>query len=159
MSEFSTPGSIGGSSLIFYGYKDGYEWLYNANDSYKVIIGALEINTTITQQCWCWENDQVGGPSYIFDATGPQDCSDYENQNPEWDCDFFEFVVHHDYNYKPSDGVVLQESAENLPGKIATYPMPGSNHLQMVNDWNTRIVLDEIFTGQDDIIFKIDPRH
>jgi len=51
--------------------------------------------------------------------------------------------------------VVLQESAENLPGKIATYPMPGSNHLQMVNDANTKLVLDMIFTGKDDAKFEI----
>ncbi len=49
---------------------------------------------------------------------------------------------------KPSDGVVLAESAKTWPGVNAVgEPMKGSNHFQMRNDSQLKIALLSLYNG------------
>ena len=49
---------------------------------------------------------------------------------------------------KPSDGVVLAESAANYPGANYSRELTGSNHTQMRNDANTKDALLRLLEGE-----------
>ncbi|MBP7272773.1 MAG: hypothetical protein KA974_02975 [Saprospiraceae bacterium] len=65
---------------------------------------------------------------------------------------------------KPSDGVVLAESAMNFPGLASpnhARVLQGSNHQQMRNDQNTKIALLQIFDNMNELtpdFFIVEPR-
>jgi len=55
---------------------------------------------------------------------------------------------------KPSDGVVLAESAKTWPGVNAVgLPLEGSNHFQMRNDSQLKIALNGLYNGDNGIWF------
>ena len=51
---------------------------------------------------------------------------------------------------KPSDGVVLAESAKSFPGSKPGGPLEGSNHFQMRNDSQLKIKLKDLYDGKFD---------
>ena len=80
---------------------------------------------------------------------------------------------------RPSDGVVLAESAANMPGQTFIqdpntisinnpddplddvgnlFLMKRSNHIQMRNDVNTQTALENVFNGKVGENFKTDKR-
>lgn len=61
-------------------------------------------------------------------------------------------------SYKPSDGIVLAESASAFPNSPYIRPLFGSNHEQMKNDVNTKNSLTDVYNGQRGIYFRTLPR-
>ena len=54
---------------------------------------------------------------------------------------------------KPSDGVVLAESAKNFPGAAVGKALEGSNHFQMRNDSQLKKALNGLYNGDNGIWF------
>ena len=142
------------------GYLKGYMWWLQINSDYKVIIGAIgsETATVNTGDFFCECNMFLEGQiidNWGFIVDDPEDCS-----SPAFNVTCLEpvpvFLTQ--LAEKPSDGIVLAESAGNLPGAEAVDVMPGSNHFQMRNDENTRIKRDRLLSGVYGPYFATDPR-
>lgn len=98
-------------------WRDGYEWLNNANQGWEAVIGALE-----------------------YEIVG------WHGLSPEFD------VI-----LKESDGVVLKESAINLPGSthapvilrgiLVNGQWTGSSHMQVRNDDALKTNLQKLYSG------------
>ena len=144
------------------GYAKGANWWRTANDKFRTITGALEVTETpiSVYECNCasydYDGNQVGGdwielgdengcPSYGW-LTG---CTPTGNFVPS---------VRYNTVPNPSDGIVLQESAQNFPGAAFTREMIGSNHQQMRNDSNTKKRLNELWEGEYGNYFKTNAR-
>lgn len=144
---------------IYEGFKRGYDWWINANDGYRAIIGAVELDTTTVQECWCrdcasWE--YTGACAYWHDWY-PHDLNDCTNivdpglYGQEWrQCEQrpTTYIIK---NFKKADGVVLAESASRFPNGDGTYAvaerMDKSSHQQMRNDDQTKEKLNKTFGG------------
>ncbi len=109
----------------------GLDWLLNFDDSFKTITGALTIIDK-PERCLC--NDGT-----ILNAPHP-DCKESYCR--------VRLPAEFSKTYKPSDGIILQESAQNFPGAIFNWKMLGSNHQQMRNDSNTKTALNMLFRGE-----------
>lgn len=126
-------------------YKRGVDYLTSINTKYKTAIGARVTVTNYSYKCCTGIS---AGSSCFFSTKDPGDC--YRNGlQPQ-------MVAVTTTVEKPSDGIVLQESATKiLPntlrdpnGKpIIPIPMLGSNHFQMVNDRNTKESLSKLYDG------------
>jgi hypothetical protein len=118
------------------GYKEGFLWWVNANDNFKSLIGALEIEEQeVGFMCSCENGDTpFGGMSTI--VSHPEMCTYYN-------CEAIP-VIQPVVTEKPSDGIVLAESAMAFPGVNYVEVMPGSNHQQMRNDGNLKVRRDEL---------------
>lgn len=132
-------------------YKKGVDWFPTLNDSYKSLIGALELNVDIQQsqtgcQCDEYEYGELVSTTFI---SGVTDCESLNQGNGyiwSYECSPV-YSVSYSYTYKDSDGFILKESAQAIPNNVHVSDMPGSNHLQMRNDGNTKDKLDALFTG------------
>ncbi len=156
-------------------YIKGSHWLQNANNSFKTIIGAYNYVELTTSVCNCILVDNQG--NFIDDVFPPAGCIP---PNPNIICDLTETIINAPVS-KPSDGVVLVESASNLPGasffctteedfcldpdppssptpNFACFDLPGSNHGQMRNDSNTKFALKRLFDGEFGCYFKTEER-
>ncbi|MFZ1496687.1 MAG: hypothetical protein WAS72_06485, partial [Saprospiraceae bacterium] len=114
-------------------YRIAIDWYNNVNNQYKTIIGARIRHEIVDTYCRC--EMQVT----------------YQNPCPE-DCGEISVVDYVTYTEKPSDGVVLAESAMNFPGLASpnhARVLQGSNHQQMRNDQNTKIALKALFSGNE----------
>ena len=124
-------------------YKQGQDWFNRVDDQYKTIIGAIDYTKTTQWYCEC-ENVKTGQ----FTSTpvaGPGDCPPSSKNGIV--CSPVEYTIFSQIK-KDSDGVVLSESAMNIP--YATAPprkMYNSSHMQMRNDDNTKKALLEIYDG------------
>jgi pimeloyl-ACP methyl ester carboxylesterase len=125
-------------------WKKGVDWFPSLNPSWKVLIGALDLNIVQTG-CQC-DTYSFGNLQYSQIYQGVTDCEEYESSsNTQWtECNpYYEMIS----QTKPSDGFILQESAMNMPG--LNYPiqvMHGSNHLQMRNDSQMGDAVNLIFS-------------
>lgn len=134
-------------------YQRGVNWFNTANDEYKKIIGAIAPVATTQHYCECVNfatNEVTQTP-----INDPSDCQVVLNR--EQACypvtqTTIEMVE------KPSDGVVLAESAGNFPGAAQNVKMPGSNHQQMRNDENLKKGLLKLFSGSLEPFFETEPR-
>ncbi len=146
-------------------WQQGVNWWVTGNDRFRLLTGALSYQpvTTISYECECHEYDYYGNPidTWITHAPTPSDCQLMNTWNGTVSCystgntvtyDAYELVS------KPSDGIVLAESASNFPGCNYTKEMIGSNHQQMRNDNNTKQRLLELFRGDYGFYFKTDAR-
>ncbi|HNE48623.1 MAG TPA: hypothetical protein PL173_10975 [Saprospiraceae bacterium] len=128
---------------ILNAYKQGQDWFNRVDDQYKTIIGAIDYTKTTQWYCEC-ENVKTGQ----FTSTpvaGPGDCPPSSKNGIV--CSPVEYTIFSQIK-KDSDGVVLSESAMNIP--YATAPprkMYNSSHMQMRNDDNTKKALLEIYDG------------
>ena len=114
-------------------------WYLDANNSYKQLIGARRM-TLNANGFWCRCLDDPNNPSW-FPVANASDCSGDDGciTIPRYEYALVE---------KPSDGVVLAESAGQLQGAVASIMMPGTNHQQMRNSSTTRLVLNRLMNGQ-----------
>jgi hypothetical protein len=144
-------------------WQRGVDFIDNADRSYRVIIGALtsEEKTQNITQCHCLAvNDMTGemldlGSRFITEG----DCEGYYAGQFPLDGPFtincttqFYSMTTFDWRHKDSDGVVLAESAMNIPQ--ATYTNPDilrkevSTHMSIRNDERTKFILESIFEGR-----------
>jgi hypothetical protein len=114
-------------------------WYLDANDSYKQLIGARRTQL-IQDGYWCRCRFDESDPSWTPVANA-SDCATDQGCTvlPRYE----HLVVE-----KPSDGVVLAESAGVLNGAVASIQMPGTNHQQMRNSSVTKSVLNRLMNGQ-----------
>jgi pimeloyl-ACP methyl ester carboxylesterase len=140
------------------GYQKGIDWLNNANEDWRVIIGAKrfdEVGTSTEYECNCSEYDYDGNTIYSW-TTSVADINDCVGNGWLTGCSptgntvtvsNFQFVD------EASDGIVVESSAKGFPQGTSPEPTPnrimdGSNHQQMRNDSNTKARLLELFNGQ-----------
>lgn len=136
----------------------GVGWFDKANDGWSTIIGALEPTYSTICECYCLHN---GVYSYIY-TPNCQDCS--------ISCPGYLLssgpVTNVVWTRKDNDGIVLAESAKDLPG--ATFepqklngveepgkPPTGSSHFQVRNDRGLRDQLNKMLDGQMDKFFEL----
>jgi hypothetical protein len=138
------------------GYGRGLEWIGNANDSWKSMIGGLEMNL-VQDGCemWCYQKvgcDPFLPPNhpdcwdYVFrrKGTGVINCNQYNTVTCSGSTPSYKIVK----TYKDTDGAVTVESASGWVGlQWPARPMLGSNHMQMRNDGNTSTALNNLFDG------------
>jgi pimeloyl-ACP methyl ester carboxylesterase len=129
-------------------YQLGYFWLNGANERYKYLIGALELQTFEVPHltCVCDIVDYDGNTIYEYEyaADSPADC---QSSGPHNGCtaEILPIIL---YNLieRDNDGIVVAESAQGFSGaRIAQ--MLHSNHQQMRNDSNTKAKLVDVFEG------------
>lgn len=135
-------------------WQRGVDFLNSMDDRYKIVMGALEINQRTIHECWvcdCGSKGRGRSPKATWkfshritptsppcQKTGPGDTKQYEMRPTT----IVERIEH------PSDGVVLAESASNLPD--ASHPpqlCDNSSHMQMRNDRNTKTHLLRLYDG------------
>ena len=114
-------------------------WYRDANDSYKQLVGArvMQVNA---EGYWCRCRDEYNAPTW-YPVNDPADCFG------DGDCLTFP-IYEYQLVEKPSDGVVLAESAGILNGAVASVLMPSTNHQQMRNSSVTKSVLNRVMNGQ-----------
>ena len=135
---------------ILNAYKQGQDWFNRLDDQYKTIIGAIDYTKTTKWYCEC-ENVKTGAFTSTL-ITNPNDCPSSSSNGIV--CEAVEYTTYTQIK-KDSDGVVLAESAMNIP--FATAPprkMINSSHMQMRNDENTRTGLNAIYNGDVGFFFK-----
>ncbi len=126
-------------------YKQGYDWMRNIDQTWRTLIGSETLKPVVKgYKCTC--------SGIIFDADGnmeefyeektvdkEEDCSP-SNPDPKIKC-FTEAIIEMDKELKPSDGIVLAESAMNLPGSNYQLLLPNTSHMQMRNSEETKKTL------------------
>ncbi len=144
--------SLASKSLkLLNAYKNGQDWFGRVDDQYKTIIGAVQYNKSSQWYCEC-ENVKTGQTSST-PISGPEDCPAKKINNYTV-CSPIEIITFTQVK-KISDGVVLAESAMNLP--YATYPpqkLDNSSHMQMRNNEALRLGLIKLYDGGADKFFK-----
>lgn len=118
----------------------GVIWLNASNNKFKAITGAYSTQWVNTYQCAC--------NGYTFPTSIPS-CPT--------GCVLSSAGSLIQVTEKPSDGVVLAESASAYPGAL-TDEMPKSNHQQMRNDSNTKIKMLKVLEGGFGDYFITDTR-
>lgn len=129
-------------------YKLGVDWLTSINSKYKTAVGVNQVQATYTYKCCT----SLSGGSCYYTTPNQNDCF----RNGLWPQ--VASVTITVTNDKPSDGIVLQESATKiLPNRVEYEPqqMQGSNHFQMRNDSNTRLALLSLYDGGFGETFKL----
>lgn len=149
-------------------WKKGVDFLDNFDRLYRMAIGALvleNITTTETKTyCVC---DKIGGPADPFEFK-------IEVPNGTTNCDVFcpkdgviqivqkpvDKII---WRHKDSDGVVLAESAMNIPQSTSTLSiehlnMPNSTHMRVRNDDNLRGAFEKIFKGDVGSFYYTEPK-
>ena len=145
-------------------YQKGLNWINNANDQWKIIIGAKRFDEVISNgyECECQDYDYDGnayGGSFTTVVENINDCQGngwLQSCSPTGNMTTFTTYVPVD---EASDGIVVESSAKNFPQGANILPTPtremtGSNHQQMRNDNNTRNSLFELFEGQHGLYFR-----
>jgi hypothetical protein len=142
-------------------FRDGIHWFSRVNDNWKHLIGAIENTYAQTGDCQCsiTFEDPFSGDRYedMFIASGYPTCDDVAQDYPNRDIEcspLWERTITH----YPSDGLVTAESAQSLPNAGWREKMEGSNHFQMVNDMETKRIMDEAFKGDYGLFFDLDER-
>lgn len=130
-------------------WKQGYDWLLESNNQWKVIIGAriphLVQGTAYECRCDTYDGSMQLLGSYTFPVTDPGECA--ANPGSGNECTpLSQPVFYTTFEEKENDGIVLAESASQFPA-APTYPMLRSNHQQMRNDSNTKLRMREILDG------------
>ncbi|MEZ5012768.1 MAG: hypothetical protein R2794_00600 [Chitinophagales bacterium] len=144
-------------SAISAAYKEGYDWCIQANANWKGFIGASEWVEDVPT-CHCMDWGPLGDLDEEFYPASPDGTCATEDENTNcWLENNFVLLE------KPSDGVVLVESASECLGQIPVIPpydrkMEGSNHFSMRNDANTELKLIELYAGHHGDYFYTAPR-
>ncbi len=130
-------------------YARGLRWLDQANDKWRVIIGARRTEVTgITHECNCADKCNGGASSYPI-VYNEMDCIE-EGLDPCLLCSYYK-RIHTGVVNKTNDGIVTAESAKNLPGAITfgddRLKMEKTNHQQMRNNGELRDKLNGLFDG------------
>ncbi|HHH52278.1 MAG TPA: hypothetical protein ENK91_01345 [Bacteroidetes bacterium] len=136
-------------------FKKGVKFLKKINPYWKTIIGAEDIDIEQVG-CACVRIDPYDGWEDWDIDYSITDC----DQMDDTYCDYVVPVYERTSVHKPSDGFILAESAMNAPGaNYQPQEMPGSGHIQMRNDENTKIATQLIFDeGLNGGFFNTDRR-
>lgn len=138
-----------------YAWKAGVDWFNNANANWETIIGArsYSINTDYTYYCHSCDGVQ----SWVL-TPNLQNCV---HKHCRIVIPISTLTLQ--FNYKPNDGIVLAESASNLPGATAIPPQiginnlntyDGSSHMQIRNDEYLKRLFFKLFEGEYGGFFK-----
>ncbi len=124
-------------------YHRAYQWFNGADYVWKFLIGHRSYGVDPNGTGYC-----NGGPSHLDSYTMTQtQCGIAQGT---WYPNTALII-------KPSDGVVLAESAKTWPGVNAVgEPMKGSNHFQMRNDPQLKLRLKELYNGDVDDWFRLE---
>ncbi|HRZ43468.1 MAG TPA: hypothetical protein P5228_12285 [Bacteroidales bacterium] len=136
----------------------GVTWFDNANEGWNSIIGALEKTTTTICECYCLHNG-------VYSYTYTPDCTDCAVSCPGYLLSSGP-VTHITWTRKENDGIVLAESAKDLPGatfqpqklngiEILGQPPTGSSHFQIRNDEGLRKYLSKLLDEKLDPWFAL----
>lgn len=133
---------------IAWAYKKAVDWFPTLNSTYKSLIGATEVQIINSYTCTI----STSGSTYTYPVYTPSQCACNGIPNCTATLNLVSSqIIQHD---KPSDGFILVESAQALPNNVHVSDMPGSNHLQMRNDLNTKDKLDKLFQKKIHPYFK-----
>lgn len=150
-------------------WEKGIRALDNFNEQYQIIIGARvkeQVEIASYTICICEEDDW---PVYYRENPNLGECLDVAQENPEWDCRI-DTIKHNIFTWveKPSDGVVLSESASDIPqqthpsqlmtGNLLNNMDIGTTHMELRNDVTTKNALNKIFDGNVGDFFQTDKR-
>ncbi|MBK9271717.1 MAG: hypothetical protein IPM48_08955 [Saprospiraceae bacterium] len=140
-------------------YMKGVKWFDTADDKWAEIIGSLVIERKTSYFCECFDSN-TGQDSY-YEIKSPSEC--IKNPKPGKTCNVND-QYYFEKSYKPSDGIVLAESASEFPGAnslpvgSASREMVNSSHMQMRNDKNTRDKLTLLMNGDYGLFFSTPKR-
>jgi hypothetical protein len=158
-------------------YLSGVSYLNNFNDDYKTLIGGQEWVYTTQNFYECkkkhyvkegqdpgyWLIDEYSYGPYANTAQcasqGPIDAGNNCNQNT-FNAGSCVSVGTYTYKTYEADGAVVANSAMNFPGDLyEKQRMWKSNHQQMRNDANTKVMLNRLFDGYTNPqgAFNLDP--
>lgn len=143
-------------------WKKGLDWLDRSTSGWTAIIGALSEQPTGTG-CMCL---YLEGGEHKYKTVN--DCNVCYLLFPT-SLISADPVTLMEWTYKESDGIVLAESARDLPGasfppqklngiEEPGKPPTGSSHFQVRNDEGLRIHLKELLDGQLDPWFEMEPQ-
>ncbi|HNX21712.1 MAG TPA: alpha/beta hydrolase [Bacteroidales bacterium] len=133
----------------------GVEWFNNANADWETIIGARSYSFYTDYTYYC--HSCVGLSSWVL-TPNLQTCV---NKNCRIIIPMPSLNIQ--WTYKPNDGIVLAESASNLPGATAVPPRilinnlntyAGSSHMQIRNDEYLKRSFFKLFEGEYGGFFK-----
>lgn len=136
--------------LVYDLYQNGVDWFDRFDDQYKAIIGSKGVTLTTKKYCVC--KNEITGQKTETLITLDSECE--SDPSSALIC-FLKNKITTTKWEKESDGVVLAESASNIP--FATAPpqkMVNSSHMQMRNDVNTKTSLNLIYGGDVGFFFK-----
>ncbi|MFZ4635500.1 MAG: esterase/lipase family protein, partial [Saprospiraceae bacterium] len=107
------------------GWEKGKNWLLKSNNQYKTLIGSREVKLVQTTQweCIC---EGSGTNNQSIPVNDPKECEKYAKCYAVSSLGMVEVVTE-----KPTDGVVLAESAAAFPMATIGQEMKKSNHQQM----------------------------
>ncbi len=126
---------------IMDGWLNGFQWLADANPTWKSIIGA-DIYTWVPDAfCQCLFYDGPLEDEITIELEPGEEC---EMAGADECNNIGAYVIY----TLPSDGVVLAASAGNVPGLTHSKVMTDSNHFSMRNDHNTEDRLADLFDGE-----------
>lgn len=137
-------------------YKNGYDWMLNIDQTWRTLIGSETLNPVVKgYKCTC--AGIIAHPDGSMEEYYEEKTVDNEadcipsNPNPKIKC-VAEAIIEMEKELKPSDGIVLAESAANLPGMGYFSSMPNTSHMQMRNSEETRKSLLGLF--EDNSIYQ-----
>lgn len=146
-------------------YKSGAQFLFNANDRWKGIIGARK--TSIKQIGYICDCDHItGGYTTTSYVQNQEDCAAGFNSTSSGivHCEVYPNVTLHVDEFE-NDGVVLASSARQLPGGIVNpgipeivYRLQSTNHQQIRNGGEIARVLLRLMDTPDFANFFLTPR-
>lgn len=143
--------------FIANGYREGLDWFRAADDSWKMLIGAAELQPIGTDYICLCATEDYNGNIIKMDQSVVDEIDDCCCNTDLTTCTIVgsidgvnEFVAF------PNDGVIPASSAMAFPGadKGPDNAMMGSNHQQMRNDQRTEEKLMELLAGLHGNYFK-----
>lgn len=143
-------------------YKEGLDWIDEANEKWKAIIGARYTTSWTTNEiCKC--KDQCnGGATVTYYTTNTVECMEQELEDPCMMSCHSLTQYHTLTQEKESDGVILVESASNLPGAFTfgddRLELKKTNHFQLRNSSQTKEKLYKLFKGDYGLYFLTQER-
>ncbi len=134
---------------------EAINWLEGVNSRYLAMIGAFEF-PQFQQKCICTKYDNNGFPILVRQFDMPNGRCD-ATAFPGFDEHRVTYVNVASPTIKPSDGVVLVESALALPGTQA-FLGNTNNHFQMRNGVETMRFLRDLYDGKIDPFFRLEEK-
>lgn len=134
-------------------WQKGVDYLNSFDRRYRALTGILESEIDTLYYCDCVESDghvEVEWTDGPFDEM--QDCTDLEDMYTV--CSSRYETIRNYFSNVPSDGVVLEESAKEIP-QAAHDPVEingdlelgGATHMELRNTSYTRDAVDKLFKG------------
>jgi pimeloyl-ACP methyl ester carboxylesterase len=139
-------------------YKNGYDWLTNMDNTWRVIIGAQELTPSISYKCCCLVEPDPWNPGPdpwsvlnfgLYDCMTAQDLNDCAPFFAQYASCYTEQTITLHTTYKQSDGIVLAESAMNFDGASHSERMEDTSHMQMRNNQELKLKLLKLYDMDD----------